>query len=892
MSLSSSSRSHSHNGVTGGDNDSLLGDSSYGSQQFASLKHPHSNRRGRRKRHSEVNKEEQQQHQQQQQQNNGNSAVLDDEFEEQARAQMDLVFTSEFDPSIFDYSWMEDGSTSLIGNLTSTSSFIASAPCGQAFTNDKVEAQLQQQCSLISTSAGQQEQCASALQENREASVSSVSTLNFHKQIGGGQGGAEAMGLYDLPILSSADCPPNTTATTTAAPSHAAALQQNMFQHNTTHLLSTTGTSSGRVQMQPIIRTSNLHAANENTLLLLARNAVAAGANPLSVHFPSMPQQSTTTPHELPFNPVQQKLSASKKRAAAKAAAAAVGQISDSSELPPFLLFDAPIELRANFIASQRAHGIYPTMRDNNSLHYQMNGAVAAASSSGGCHSNVVRLIDGRHGNVGHKRVKNAREQQRTQKITDLIDELRGKMERGGWKVGMKSKFHTLSRYVIHTLATSHIGLLLSLPFSAVKLTSFAHSTILITFCLLLCSCAEYVKHLVQANKEKEQALENTKIDLEAKRRKIRDDKIAQHDPSDPESTTSSLTVSSGSANKGIDKSKVALGATSSGNTAKKRGTSYGSSNSRGNDEDGHERKKKARFVAHESSLSTLSQASPGGDNGGTGRSEHYQSEDQTRLESVSDLTDSNKGSSSEGNTSSQRSTRSGPSSDDDDVARYSTDQTSNGDKAAVRDTAKQPNESAFMGAKFELDYEEVFLKSNVPQLLATTSGRIIAWNDFFLKATGLQVDDVSRLTIFSLVRPAYLSRMFEIVAAAIRSGAMGSETSDSGGDASDETTRPSTPSCDENLSPIATGVSACTGKWNYTAITLPCARFRPRVIKSNDKDKEILVLDRLLYITVTLMTDDDPRQRCFHCVFTDCPGADGALRSVTPELLSLLFNQ
>jgi hypothetical protein len=137
-------------------------------------------------------------------------------------------------------------------------------------------------------------------------------------------------------------------------------------------------------------------------------------------------------------------------------------QQKSQGDLPPFLLFDAPIELRANFIQSQRQHGMTP-MQDNNSLHYGMavNGlhpqqslntqtpdfscTFPRATISTSHSSNKVRLIDGRHGNVGSKRVKNAREQKRTQKITDLIDELRVKMERGGWKVGLKSKFHTLS---------------------------------------------------------------------------------------------------------------------------------------------------------------------------------------------------------------------------------------------------------------------------------------------------------------------------------------------------------------------------------------------------------------------------------------------------------------
>ena len=37
-------------------------------------------------------------------------------------------------------------------------------------------------------------------------------------------------------------------------------------------------------------------------------------------------------------------------------------------------------------------------------------------------------------------------------------------------------------------------------------------------------------------------------------------------------------------------------------------------------------------------------------------------------------------------------------------------------------------------------------------------------------------------------------------------------------------------------------------------------------------------------------MADKDPRKRCFHCVFTNCPGTNGALGSITPELLASLF--
>jgi hypothetical protein len=55
------------------------------------------------------------------------------------------------------------------------------------------------------------------------------------------------------------------------------------------------------------------------------------------------------------------------------------------------------------------------------------------------------RLLDARHCDAGSKRLKNAKEQKRAQRITDLIEQLRVKMEKGGWSVSVKSKFHTLA---------------------------------------------------------------------------------------------------------------------------------------------------------------------------------------------------------------------------------------------------------------------------------------------------------------------------------------------------------------------------------------------------------------------------------------------------------------
>jgi hypothetical protein len=122
-------------------------------------------------------------------------------------------------------------------------------------------------------------------------------------------------------------------------------------------------------------------------------------------------------------------------------------------EMPPFYLFDAPVELRNNFMQSQRMHGL-PVSQDSNSFHYGI--------SVNGFHPQVnaqdnpvvlppVHLVDARHCKQRSEcSVKNEREQRRTQKIAELIDELRVNMEKGGWKGEMRSKFHILSTYVFY----------------------------------------------------------------------------------------------------------------------------------------------------------------------------------------------------------------------------------------------------------------------------------------------------------------------------------------------------------------------------------------------------------------------------------------------------------
>lgn len=519
-----------------------------------------------------------------------------------------------------------------------------------------------------------------------------------------------------------------------------------------------------------------------------------------------------------------------------------------STSPPPFYLFDAPVELRVNFMQSQRMHGL-PITEDSNSYHYgvavngfhpqlnaQVNPAAAAmANASGGAsmssagsqnYSSSVQLVDARHTNRKAGRIKNEREQRRAQKITELIDQLREKMETGGWKVEVKSKFHTLS------------------------------------------SCADYVKHLIKVTKEKEEAVNKAKSDLQVKERKVEEEKALQESRSDPESVMSSLTSSTGdsgnSSNSHHEAKKVSSENSSSEEGQRKRKSSSDS---------GSNKKRKSNSGHSGSSESS----------GEEPQRSNQQSLDKT-TSSVSDITDSNKDSSNSGSDTQNSNQR----SDDDDASGTPSSISASSSAAVVGGDGKKhrtkhadvvikersgdrqhkfPTEVTSLEESFVLDYEEVFVKSNVPQIIATTAGRIIAWNGFFLKATGISKAGVKGLTIFSLVKQEKLSNLFEIVARALRK------------DSSLLSTEPLSDS---------SSTSVESQKWNYAGMTLPCIDFP----SSKERPTFGKGLVHPLYITVTLMADEDPRKRLFHCVFTDCPGTNGALGSITPELLSMLFTR
>eukprot|EP00539_Tryblionella_compressa_P016799 CAMPEP_0178855524 /NCGR_PEP_ID=MMETSP0746-20121128/23445_1 /TAXON_ID=913974 /ORGANISM="Nitzschia punctata, Strain CCMP561" /LENGTH=1011 /DNA_ID=CAMNT_0020521649 /DNA_START=157 /DNA_END=3192 /DNA_ORIENTATION=- len=600
-----------------------------------------------------------------------------------------------------------------------------------------------------------------------------------------------------------------------------------------------------------------------------------------------------------------------------------------TAHLPPFYLFDAPIELRANFMQNQRKLGL-TIEHDPNSYHYGetvngfhpqqllMAGAVGQQRESG-APTNIFpsgmmdptkvgavaaampklndppQLIDARHGiNRRSKggQMKNEREQKRAQKITELIDQLRIRMEDGGWQVEGRSKFNTLSK------------------------------------------CAEYVKHMVKSTSEKAEAVDKLKTDLDVKKRKVEEDKAIQEARSDPESVTSSLTAdTTGSSrtqnSQGVDKKRKAV---DKGKLAALRA----------------EKKKKHRIMSSEAATEDSSGEDRGGGSGtgsgsGSGGARAHGYSIGKTISTVSDLTDSNRCSSSNNSGSGSGSTDEIPteqdsgesgsceeegkqastssiSSDAAVASEKSSREKRSGHKDVVfkndRGRKRPPEEVTSLERSFELDYEEVFDKSNIPQVIATTSGKIVTWNECFVKATGYRKSEIERMTIFSLVTPEKLSKFFDIVAAALRpeddektdreptSEEIHENAKDKALTEAKVERRTSSESkhSDKNTSTEAHVAENGVGEGeqeaedlphrllDYTAITLPCIEF-PAMKKRNQYSSDSGSVIDPLTVTVTLMSDKDPRRRCFHCVLTNCRGTDGALGSITPDLLASLFS-
>jgi PAS domain-containing protein len=400
---------------------------------------------------------------------------------------------------------------------------------------------------------------------------------------------------------------------------------------------------------------------------------------------------------------------------------------------------------------------------------------------------------------------------------------------------------------------------------------------------------------MVKTMKEKEEAVNKLRAELTVKQRNM-EDSAGQESRSDPESVASSLTTST----------------TRSSPVNNLKAYQHQKRKAESEDSDEHKKRRKSTI----SSDSTNEDSSE--DRGSRGLSAQSLDTDKT-LSTVSDMTDSNRGSSSN-NSGSAGSGSGNGRTDPDQPIRVSADEFTAGEqpssssissdaavasenssldrnsgsrnhhhKDVVFNNVKRaglkrpPPEVTSLERSFELDYEEVFDNSNTPQLIAGTSGKIVTWNRCFLKATGLSRSDVERMTIFSLVKPNKLANFFEIVAEALRSNDDPSYPSSlrSKENPTDEDTK-SAKSGNESNEPQGR-------QWNYSAMTLPCIDFPAMKARRAAGNPDASKIDPL-HVTITLMTDQDPLKRCFHCTFTNCPGTDGALGTITPDLLAALF--
>lgn len=260
---------------------------------------------------------------------------------------------------------------------------------------------------------------------------------------------------------------------------------------------------------------------------------------------------------------------------------------------------------------------------------------------------------------------------------------------------------------------------------------------------MIVYRCADYVKHLIKSTEEKEEAVEKAKCDLEVKERKLEEDKALLEGRSDPESVTSSLTASTAGSRKGGD---------DAGRQDAKR-VSESSDGTKRKAEELDRDSAVSKKPKVEESVADWSGADDGGSGNGSGPRGHNISIGKMSS-SVSELTDSNRGSSDSGGekTGSNGSAahRKHPRSEEDESSDLPSSSSISSTAAVLRGTGshhrehahadvvfteKKPSrhrkrlreERSSLDRKFVVDYEEVFLTSNVPQILATPAGRILA---------------------------------------------------------------------------------------------------------------------------------------------------------------------
>lgn len=368
---------------------------------------------------------------------------------------------------------------------------------------------------------------------------------------------------------------------------------------------------------------------------------------------------------------------------------------------------------------------------------------------------------------------------------------------------------------------------------------------------------------MIKTEKEKEDAIDKLKSELKVKKRKIEEDKSAQESRSDPESVISSLTSDTNGTQRH-----------SWSNANKKQKLAQPQDHS----------KSLHHMSSHNmSSVSTTEESSGGGEDrtssrSGTGSgsgdpSAQGFSVDKTDATGVSDITDSKSNTSGSGsgngsgNTESVTRDECQPStstiSSDAAVASVKSSlghpvgEHQHSHKDVVVNHAKRshrkrpPQEVSSIERNVGVDYEEIFTMSNIPQIIATTSGKIVRWNQCFLKATGIRRSEVERMTIFSLVKPEKLSNFFEIVSLALKEETLSTPDDDNNNNEveSDGTTGDFVEEVDSGKNESEQASADTSRRANYAAMTLPCVDF-PAMKKRWEKDP--LNREDNLHVTVS----------------------------------------
>ncbi len=227
------------------------------------------------------------------------------------------------------------------------------------------------------------------------------------------------------------------------------------------------------------------------------------------------------------------------------------------------------------------------------------------------------------------------------------------------------------------------------------------------------------MKHLISVAKEKEEKLAKTKADFAVRDQKLKEDKMLHDSRSDPESVTSSITA--------ISTSSAQVQAASSSD----------------NDKVGNKLKDTSQSASETSSDQLIKQRCVDDGSGASSESGPKGRDFSVNKmsSSVSEMTDSNRGSSDGKGNSDPISSEacSHKSGGDSEVSSTAAVVSGIGSQepclqhtGVVIKTRQKDRKRKYLEEKnsldenFTLNYEEVFMNSNVPQIIATWAGRVV----------------------------------------------------------------------------------------------------------------------------------------------------------------------